>query len=193
MTETYKNIPENVIRAARRCFAQYGIERVRMDDIAKEAGMGRTSLYRLGVTKTQLSDASILHRLSEIALELKVVVEQDLPLEELIIETSVAIIDRARSDNELHALLAPTRAIELSRLLVGKNPLIHNLALTVMHPVIQRAQEQGLMRCDVSNDIIIDWIRGIYLMFILREDLSPESEREMIRAFLVRSLMPVKP
>lgn len=181
-------VPPEVIAAARRCFARYGVDRVTMDDIAKEAGIGRTGLYRLGLNRSQLTEAAIMARFAEIADELRPLMERNLPFAQLIVQGSVAIIDRARTDAELRHLLATTKAVELTRLLVGPNTFMHDLALSVLRPAFQRARAAGEMRDDLTDDGATDWIRGVYLMFILREDLTPEAERDMIQNYLLPSL-----
>ncbi len=159
-----------------------------MDDIAKEAGIGRTGLYRLGLSRSQLSEAAIVARLEELADDLRPLMERDLPFAQLLIEGSVATIASARNDPELRHLLATTKAIEITRLLVGPNPVMHDLALSVLGPAFRRARAKGEMRDDISDDRAIDWIRGVYLMFILRQDLTPQAERDLIQDFLLPSL-----
>jgi AcrR family transcriptional regulator len=162
-----------------------------MDDIAKEAGIGRTGLYRLGLNRSQLTEAAIMARFTEIGDSLRSLMERDLPFAQLLVDGSVATIDRARNDPELRHLLSTTKAVELTRLLVGPNPIMHDLALGVLRPAFRRARANGEMREDVSDDRATDWIRGIYLMFILREDLTPEAERDLIADFLLPSLTAV--
>jgi hypothetical protein len=45
----------------------------------------------------------------------------------------------------------------------------------------------------VSDDAMVEWIRGVYMMMILREDLDGEREQEMVVSFLLRSLTPGEP
>jgi hypothetical protein len=46
------------------------------------------------------------------------------------------------------------------------------------------------MRTDVDDDALVDWIRGIIVMMILREDLDPDRERAMVRDFFLHSILP---
>lgn len=188
MTTTPSAVPPEVIAAARRCFAKYGVDRVTMDDIAKEAGIGRTGLYRLGLNRSQLTEAAIVARLTEIADGLRPLMERDLPFAQLLVEGSVATIEGARNDPELGHLLATTKAVELTRLLIGPNPVMHDLALSVLRPAFQRGRANGEMRANVTDDRATDWLRGVYLMFILREDLTPDEERDLLEEFLLPSL-----
>jgi hypothetical protein len=41
----------------------------------------------------------------------------------------------------------------------------------------------------VADDQMVEWIRGVYLMLMLRSDLDAESDRAMVRTFLLPSLM----
>jgi hypothetical protein len=40
----------------------------------------------------------------------------------------------------------------------------------------------------VSDAELVEWIRGVYLMLILRDDVDVEREREILRRFLLPSL-----
>ena len=58
-------LPERVIAAARRCFARYGVDRTTMHDIAKESGIGRSGVYRLGLTRREITEAAIVKPASQ--------------------------------------------------------------------------------------------------------------------------------
>jgi hypothetical protein len=51
-----------------------------------------------------------------------------------------------------------------------------------------RGRATGELRDDVSDEQMADWIRGIILMVILREDLTTHEQRAMIESFLLHSL-----
>jgi AcrR family transcriptional regulator len=185
------NSADEVVAAARRCFARYGFSRVTMDDIAAEAGIGRTGVYRLGLSRRELNDAAILARLQEGTEELRPLMERDLEFAELLVDGSVSAIEWARHDQELQNLLGKTRTVALHRLLIGRQALMHDLIRSVTQRPFQRARQLGEMRASIADHDAVDWIQGIYLVMLLRDDLTPSQTRAKLWDFLVPALATV--
>jgi AcrR family transcriptional regulator len=179
---------ERVVLAARRCFARFGVDRTTMDDIAKEAGIGRTGIYRLGVTRPQITHAAIVSRFRELGEQIRPLSAEEAPFPELLLRTSLATVEVARSDPELQHLLDTTETVSLHRLITGRDSIMQDIVLDVLGPMFERAREHGEIRTDISNDRAAEWLRGVYLMLILREDLDTNSEKAMISDFVVPSL-----
>jgi AcrR family transcriptional regulator len=183
---------DRVVAAARRCFARYGVDRTTMHDIAKEAGIGRTGVYRLGLTRPELTEAAIVSRLRELGEGIRPVADRDAPFAELLLDTSIATVDAARSDPELQHLLDTTTTVSLHRLITGHESSMHAIVLDVLGPMLQRGRAQGEMRTEVSDDRVVEWLRGVYLMWILREDLDADAERALLADFVLPSLLAVR-
>ena len=180
---------DRVLAAARRCFARYGVDRTTMHDIAKEAGIGRTGVYRLGLTRPELTEAAIVSRLRELGEGIRPIADRDAPFAELLLDTSIATVDAARSDPELHHLLNTTTTVSLHRLITGHESSMQKIVLDVLGPMLQRGRAQGEMRHEISDDRAIEWLRGVYLMLILREDLDADAERALVADFVLPSLL----
>lgn len=183
---------DRVVAAARRCFARYGVDRTTMHDIAKEAGIGRTGVYRLGLTRPELTEAAIVSRLRELGEDIRPIADRDAPFAELLLDTSIATVDAARSDPELHHLLNTTTTVSLHRLITGHESSMQTIVLDVLRPMLERGRAQGEMRPEVSDDRAIEWLRGVYLMLILREDLDADAERALVADFVLPSLLAVR-
>jgi hypothetical protein len=65
---------------------------------------------------------------------------------------------------------------------------MHHLVAELWSPLFARGRAEGKLRTDVSEDQMVEWIRGVYLMLMLRSDLDAEGDRAMVRSFLLRSL-----
>lgn len=178
-----------VVAAARRCFARYGVDRTTMHDIAKEAGIGRTGVYRLGITRPELTEAAIVGRLQELGEGIRPIADRDAPFAELLVDTSIATVDAARSDPELHHLLDTTTTVSLHRLITGHDSAMQAIVSDVLGPMLRRGREQGELRPDVTDDRVVEWLRGVYLMLMLREDLDAAAERAMVADFVLSSLV----
>ena len=178
-----------VVSAARRCFARYGVDRTTMQDIAKEAGIGRTGVYRLGLTRPEITEAAIVSRLRELGEVVRPTADRDAAFSDLLLETSIATVDLARSDPELLHLLDTTATVSLHRLITGHDSAMQQIVIDVLGPMLHRARQRGEIRADVSDERIVEWLRGIYLMLMLREDLDADAERALLIDFVLPSLI----
>jgi AcrR family transcriptional regulator len=182
-------VPDQVLAAARHCFARYGVDRTTMDDIAKESGIGRTALYRLGLTRPEITEAAIVTRLRELGEGIRPIADRAAPFDELLLETSIATVDAARSDPELRHLLDTTTTVSLHRLITGHESSMQGIVLDVLGPMLRRARERGEIRPEVSDERAVEWLRGVYLMLMLREDLDADAEKALVADFVLPSLV----
>lgn len=190
LTDTDDDLLERVVGAARRCFARFGVDRTTMQDIAKEAGIGRTGVYRLGLTRPELTEAAIVARLKELGERIRVLAGQDLPFTELLVQVSIATVDGARTDSELRHLLETTETVSIHQLLTGHDSQMQGIVIEILGPMLDRARARNELRPGIDNERIVEWLRGIYLMLIMREDLDADAERALIRDFVLPSLVP---
>ena len=70
------SIQEQIIQAAQQLFQQYGLQKVTMDDVAREIGKRRSSLYYYYRNKEEILDAAIDVEMQEILAEIVQAVEQ---------------------------------------------------------------------------------------------------------------------
>jgi AcrR family transcriptional regulator len=177
-----------LISAARRCFARYGVRRTTMEDVAVEAGFARATLYKLVPGRAEVIEAVIMQRLTELAEGWREILVAQRSVAQALVETSLAIVETVRHDPELRALFETTTGTRLIRLLAGPQPAVRGYVIEFYAELFARGRASGELRDDVTDEQLADWIRGIILMLILREDLTPHEERRMIESFLLPSL-----
>jgi AcrR family transcriptional regulator len=181
-----------ILDAARGCFRRRGAQRTTMEDVAKASGTARQTLYRFFSGREELVEAAIVARIAELAEVLKEDMDRHTSFAGALVEMSVATIEIARTDEELHRLFAAAGEIHLHQVLAGPYPPVAQVVLEFWRPWFERARRDGEMRTDVSDADVVEWIRGTYLMLILRDDLTPERERQLIRQFLLPALTPAR-
>lgn len=180
---------DEIVGAARRCFAQYGVDKTTVQDVAREAGIGRTGVYRLGVTRQELTDAAILARLRELGEQIRPIAERKAAFGKVLLDATIATVDIARSDPELQHLLATTDGLSLHRLLTSHTSRMQEFVLELYRPMFARARARGEIRADIDDDRIVEWLRSVYLMLWLRDDLSAAEERALVADFVLPSVL----
>jgi AcrR family transcriptional regulator len=139
---------ERILDAARRLFAQQGLE-ASMDEVARAAGVGAGTLYRRFPTKEALLDAILGDLIDRFYAFAEEALEQEDAFSglELLLERSVCLQleNRAFLDVLLLGLLDEPRLAEARKRV---RPLIKRL--------VARAQEQGTLRADcVATDVTV--------------------------------------
>ena len=177
-----------IVAAARDCFARLGVHRTRMEDIATAAGIVRQSLYRHVSGREELVELALLERCREFSVELRRgtdLTTSDLPRELVdLVARSIAI---GRNDEEF-VYLAEALPRRLGAFLTGPGYPMHQIVYDTYAPVITEGHRRELIREDVSDHDMVEWIQGIITLFAPREDLSEFEERRRLRTFLVPAI-----
>ena len=187
-------VRKRIIAAARECFTRYGPRRTTMEDIAAAAGIARPALYRYVSSRDEIIERVIIERVEELGETLRPLFEESTSFSEGFVQVSLAAINAARLDPELQALFETTTGSRIVQVMggpsTGPQSHFHDFVKAFFQDAFAAGRAAGELRSDVSDDAMVEWIRGVYLMMILRDDLDDEREREMVEAFLLRSLAP---
>jgi AcrR family transcriptional regulator len=181
------------IAAARRCFRRFGVDKTTMDDVAKEAGMARSRLYKTIATRQEVIEGAVLDRLGEIAAEIRPLLTRSTNLSDALVTGSLATTKAARSDPELTNLIETAGTIRMHTLLTGSDPLAQDILLVLWRDVFDRARKAGELRHDATDAELIEWLSGVQMMLTMREDLKPDRERQLLEKFFLPAFIDLKP
>jgi AcrR family transcriptional regulator len=112
-----REIPDEVIEAARKKFLHFGVHRTTMADISRDVGMPRQTLYEYVASRDDLVEVVLVRRISEIADELKSLHTRSFA--NSLVQTAVAAIRAARSDPELMNLVSTAPKDIVQKVVVG--------------------------------------------------------------------------
>jgi len=184
-----RDIPGEIIAAARKNFLHYGVNRTTMADVARAVGMPRQTIYDYVSSRDDLVDAVLVQRIKEIAEELKPLARKGTSFTDKLIETSVAAIERARDDHELMNIFTTGPNDRVQQVVTGPNPEIHSTVADLLRPILDRGEKAGMLRTDKTRDELIDWIRLVYLSLITQPTPPTQSERDIVADYLLPSIM----
>jgi AcrR family transcriptional regulator len=181
-------IPAELIAASRKKFLYFGVHRTTMADISREIGMPRQTLYEYVSSRDDLVEAVLIHRIHEIADELKELNGKS--FSNALVATAVTAIRRARSDKELMTLVSTAPKDLVQRIIVGRCEEIHDIVRHLFDPILDRGEKAGELRSDKTRDEIVDWFRIVFLALITQVDIDRDVEHSIVADFLLRSVMP---
>jgi AcrR family transcriptional regulator len=177
-----------VVVAARKCFADRGVTRTRMDDVAEAAGMARQNVYRYVSGREELVELAILERVREFTEQLVADLDESTgDLGTAITEHVIAAINVGREDPEFLYLTDALPRLRLNLLVGGTE--VHAFVRETMEPLMRRARVEGALRTDASEDEMIQWIQGVLTLLAPRIDLDAGTMRRMLERFLLPVLL----
>jgi AcrR family transcriptional regulator len=178
-----------VVRAARKVFLRYGVQKTTMSDVADEAGIPRPTLYEYVSSRNDLIDAVIVDRIRAIVDRLVKIVAESSSFAEAVVETSVRGIELTRTDRELTNIFATTPYRQVHQIMEGPNPAVVLLVTEFLQPIIKLGVAENLLRPDITEELLVGWFRAVYSGFIYREEVDSEEIRTLMRTFLLPSLL----
>jgi AcrR family transcriptional regulator len=179
-----------IVAAARECFARVGIQRTRMEDVARGAGVSRQAIYRYVSGREDLVELAILERCSEFADELIAGTAVDPPdVVEAIVDLSLRMVRLAREDEEFIYLAEATPRIRLNLLLSSATSPIHAMVARCFNPLFDHAERHGLLRDDITRREMVEWMQSVLTVLTPRADQDLSEQRRYLREFAVRALL----
>jgi len=177
-----------LLDAAEQCFARFGLRKTTMEDVARAGGVSRATLYRYFKNRDELLLGVVEREARATAEIIKTRLEGiDHPGEHLV-EGFIATLDEIPKHPTLAMVVDPDSAGMTSRLVLNSERLA-NIALEIMLPVMQPAQERGLLRDNVDVAAMIEWIYRL-LSSYLAVPSATASNREELKQQLRAMLLP---
>ncbi len=176
-----------ILTAARALFRTAGLRGVTMTDVARASGCSRQLVYKVFFDRRELILAAAVDRITEIA-------DAATPSGDLVgsqftdafVELSIHIIETLRNDGELSTLFDDGSPVTAHEALWA--PELVDRALQFWHPWLDYGRTHGVLRNDLTNRDLADWLHTVYASIILRRNIPPAEERSMIQRFVMTSL-----
>ena len=174
-------------RAAERCVDRHGIHKTTMDDIAREAGISRPSVYRYFQDRDELLLAVMAERSGALIERAHRFMRRQATFDDVIVEGLIYIADHGRRDPFTRRLVASEDSQESQRLLRSNNAAAR-FASEFWDPILDDAQAEGVLPLELPREEIHFWLAQVGLMLMTILDGKTESTdraRQLLRAFVV--------
>jgi len=186
--DRHADVRRRILDAAHDCFERFGVGRTRIEDIAKQAGISRPLLYTYYSDRAGLIEAVINDELRRLTEALQLRIPRKAPFEKCIVDLTVASIDIARADKLLGDLFENSPYGNLATLMEHQQGQAHAYVLGLWRPLFDVGRAEGVLRTDLSDDDLIEWIMMSHHILLLRNDLTLEQIGERFRNFVVPGL-----
>jgi AcrR family transcriptional regulator len=181
---------EDILDAALAEFERHGVRRVALDDVARRAGVSRTTIYRRFANRDDLMAAVIERENAALFADIAEELKSAGPQSNYYVEAFTASILRFRRHRVLNQMIRddPAMALELSHRHYGTVTERMAEALRVIFPsgFAERIGERAV------NDLA-DTILRYAAMVLLLPSTQPLDTADDIRAFATRHFLPSLP
>jgi AcrR family transcriptional regulator len=183
---------ERLLNAAETCFERFGLRRTTIDDVAREAKVSRSTVYRYFDGRGDLIAGAYLRESDAVNDKVKALMSRPGPFADRIIEAALRSIESVRKGRYLPLMLTPEGSILASKAVTASTAFYETMRET-MGPFLSRAKADGEIRADVDLDDLNEWMLRLIFSFAMLDSPIPGGKaraRHLLEAFLAPALAP---
>lgn len=186
------NLKEKLIDAAEACFEKKGVAHTSMLDVAAEAGVSRTSLYKHYPRIDDVLKAAFVREFDRFEENVADKLARCKNAEERLLETVIGIAENVPKSSWIGSFVSgPRTKTEETALHVGRSALDARIRNLIDEP-LSALLEQGKLRADVDRKQVVEWTRiQVHAFSVVRHPggYTKQKRRELISNFLLRAIL----
>lgn len=181
------SVEVEIIRAAKKCYLSDGISNTDMREIARVAGVARSTLYRYFTNKDAVLVATIKQEMASANADIsKKLIAFDDPADILIEGLLLALKEIPKRPLLKAIYTSDTDAT--ARRVVWSSTLIINFGKELMANVIKPALDADLLQDKVKSEVMVEWVYRILLSFLTLPSNWIHNDKDLrmtLRALLI--------
>ena len=179
----------DILAAARRCYLRDGLSGTGMKEVAAEAGIARSTLYRYFPGRDELLVATVKQDMEDFNARLAARLARYEQPEDMVVEGLILAIREIPKRPLLKAVFASEEDSRARRVIWGSDVIV-KFGEELMADVIQPAAAAGILHDEVAPEVMVEWVYRLLLSFLTLPSNWVRSEREL-RSTLHALLVPV--
>ena len=179
---------ENILDAALHCYQEQGINDTAMEDVARQAGVGRATLYRHFSNQEALLMEVMTRNVEQLQQVMASSLKSSTLPEEYFVEAALLII-RECHERSLTAFLFRDEASITAINKITFSPAMVAMGDNLIDPFYQRAKAEGILRDWVTKALLQEWTSRLLLSFLTNPSPHLNTENKM-RRFFYDAVMP---
>jgi AcrR family transcriptional regulator len=180
---------EKVLSAAMHCYRTYGVSNTAMEDVARQAGVGRATLYRHFSNQEALITEVMAANLRQVQQRLVERVQGCDTAQGYFVESAIIIINESRKRDLTSLLFGEGSSPSMINRISFSQPNIVAMGNDLIAPFYDRAKAQGILREWVTRPLLQEWASRVLLSFLMSPSPRLNNERKM-RKFFHEAIMP---
>lgn len=180
-----------LLDAAETCYERRGVGRTTVDDIAKEAAVHRTTVYRYFGTRDDVLAFVMLRETAGVIAVAESALERDGPFGDRLLDALDGALSIVEGSRWLSILFSPeslTTAVSASA-----SGAFRDRIREVLRPHVEAAKNHGEIRAELDPDATADWLVRVAQMLLMERVAGVRKEttdrRAVFRAFVIPGLL----
>ena len=179
---------ESILIAAKKCYSLHGLEETSLEQVAEEAGIGRTTVYRHVKNRKELLNQVLMRDARDGLSELKVIMSYRNSLEQKVLESIVFLVFRREKYKMQHLLYGNEAGINQITGLSAQT--LRMFAAEALQEHFQEALEANEVPARLTFPILTDWLSRLTISLLSQPSEFTRTE-ETLRQYLETVLVPV--
>jgi AcrR family transcriptional regulator len=179
-----------ILLAAESCYLRLGITKATMDDVAREAGVSRPTVYRHYATRDDLITGVLLARARDLLDRARRFIDTRGTIDAKLVDGMIFLVDSGRRDPMVLQLVS-LEFMEVANRISDTPKLATDLTAELWAPLLREAQEAGEVRADLDVAGFCAYLTFVELILVSRiERLGADhpSHRAAMEHFVVPTL-----
>ena len=179
---------QKIIEAALNCYETMGLEKTTMETVAKEAGIGRATLYRHFTNQDEILAEAVLSEMGEVQRKIEAELDDLTDLDKFLENACFIVLKESPKKTVASQMFGSGGAI-VQRAALGQD-LLTGFGEFLLTDFYQEAKKQQRIADGVELSHIVEWITR-FLTSYLATPSSLFSSDEELRFLIQHALIPV--
>lgn len=176
---------EKVILAAEAHFEINGIRQASMAEIADAVGVVRATLYRMFSSREALFEAILDQRFSRMMEISHSEINNYDNLEEALIYISCKSIECTQNDKIFLEIISSEYNKDIADYFIINTPKLRLQYSNIWNDRFAQARIDGELKSSLSNERLIEGMRNVVNLVLLRNDMNHEEKIQFFKDFLI--------
>ncbi len=159
------NTRRRILDAASRCFDRHSIRHTSMEEVARESGMSRQTIYRHFQAKEELVAAVSVLKAEAVTALVRERISGERDSRGRIVTAIVACVAMLVTDRQMREMIEGEYKQLMQR---AERPDVVATVHARWMPILREAVADGTLRTDADLDMLISWLTDIEMLLAMR-------------------------
>jgi AcrR family transcriptional regulator len=169
---------ERLLDAAEECFSQFGLSKTSIEDVARQAKVSRSTVYRYFEGRNELLAAAYMRANTAVFVRVKTLMAEQGTFAERVVRVTVRAVYALRSGRYFPMLFNSDGALLSSQAIIASK-LFYEAGCDTMQPFFEEAQSRGELRADLDLEDFIEWHLRLIFSFAMFDSPTPRDSASL--------------
>jgi AcrR family transcriptional regulator len=171
---------ERLVDAAEECFSRFGASRTSIEDVARQAKVSRSTVYRYFEGRNELLAAAYMRENTAVFERVKILMTEKGTFAERVVRVTVRAINALRSGRFFPMLFNSDGALMSSQAIIASK-MFYEAGHATMQPFFEEAQSRREIPADLEIEDFIEWHLRLIFSFAMFDSPTPRDQASLTR------------